>query len=183
MWTFLFVLAIGIIAALLAWDYRRKAQQREAASQERFAKMFEGASPMLAAGGAADGAAAPVPPAALATAPVASRRFLGQAETLVYLLLRASLPEYSIFARVPVTAVLGNPHALRAARALVDLIVCDRNMQIVAAVELREAKAGARSDAAVFREAGVRLVELDPRALPKRPEVRGLVLGEEKPSA
>lgn len=75
-------------------------------------------------------------------------RFLSKAETAVFLLLKAAFPRHEVFARVRLADVLQvkiGPQGLERLRAFrkianqhVGFVVCDRDMTIIAIVDLRE---------------------------------------------
>ena len=199
MWYLFFAAVVGTVTAAIIWDYRRKAARREADSKERFTQMLK-AGPSAAAGTVAAPAAAPVAqlqpvplteaPDAPAIAYKARERLLSQTEKLVYLLLKTALPDHEILSKVTLTAVIDVPgagydHELqlrRLSRQVLDFVVCDRGMKIVAAVQLAAAGPDAviaqRIRSECLKSAGIRLVTIEPGALPKRSEVRAFVCGE-----
>jgi hypothetical protein len=138
----------------------------------------------VAAPGTAD---EPEAPAAIAYA--ARDRLLSQPERLAYLLLKTGLPDHEIFPRVPLTAVVDIPgagydheqHMRRLSRQQLDFVVCDKAMKIVAAVQFAatgpEAVVAQRIRSECLKTAGIRLVTIQPAALPKRAEVRAFILG------
>lgn len=194
---FLFLLVVAGVIAVVIWDYRRKAARREAASQERFERMFN-----------AKAAAAPAPEPLPATAPDGGaksvskspastsafspkERFLGRPETLIYLLLKAGVPDHAVFANVSLASVVGtpdseaerDPQARRLSQYRLDFVICDRNMRIVAVIELdtpggADAAGIRRFKADCLRAAGMRLVRLNPASLPRREEIGPLVRGK-----
>jgi hypothetical protein len=201
---FLLMLATAGVVAYGVWDYRRKVAAREAASQARFEEMFKGkgaaaparpepAPPMPAA---AVPAAVPAPPVSPPVAVSAPGRFLGKTGTLVYRLLQTGLPDHEIFANVTLSSVVaasgsgsqGEQQARRLSQYQLDFVVCDRDLRIVAAVEV---EAGGGADAIgmrhfkeeCLRAAGIRLAWFDAAALPRRQEIRALLgLGPLPPS-
>lgn len=184
---FLFLLVLGCVIGVFVWDYRKKAAAREAARKERFDQMFK-----QKAGVPPD--AAPAPDSQVVSVPnapvgfSARGRFLDRPETLVYLLLKAGMPDHLVFANVTLAAVLsaqGNgydrdqQHRRLSACAL-DFVVCDREMRIVAVVDVGAARGGDspgmeqyKSDC--LKAAGVRQVRVDPASLPSREALRALV--------
>jgi len=61
-----------------------------------------------------------------------------------------------------------------------DFVVCDKSMRIVAAIQLAgrlEGRDSARVEQSLAA-GGVRLVTIDPRALPKREQLGALILGQ-----
>jgi len=206
MWYLLFFAAVVIVTGVFVWDYRRKAARRDAASRERFAQIFE-ADPPAAAGAAPLASAAPAMPATPVAQPLpappaestpdappiayaARERLLSPAEKLIYLLLKTGLPDHEIFSKVPLTAVVQVPGAgydheqqlRRLSRQVLDFVVCDKGMKVVAALQLApvgpEAVIAQRIRSQCLKSAGIRLVTIEPGALPKRSEVRAFVCGE-----
>jgi hypothetical protein len=197
---FLFLAAVAGVTAVFIWDYRRKAALRESASRERFREMLK-AGPLSAAS-AAPAPVVPVapspqpasvtetPPDAPAIAYAARERLLSQSEKLIYLLLKTGVPDHEIFSKVPLTAVVNAPgtgydheqQLRRLSRQVLDFVVCDKGMKIVAAVQLAAASPDAivaqRIRTECLKSAGIRLVTIEPGALPKRSEMRAFVCGE-----
>ncbi|MNC85335.1 hypothetical protein D3C83_09260 [compost metagenome] len=67
-----------------------------------------------------------------------------------------------------------------------DFVVCDKNMRVVAAVELEvpggvDATGAQRFKSDSLKTAGVRLIRINPKALPRRDEIRTLVCGPGAP--
>jgi len=187
---YLFLLVTVGGSVLLVWDYRRKAAAREAASQERFEQIFNARS------------TAAVPelpveaPVAVPAAPATSlsrERFLGRPETLVYRLLKVGLPDHDIFAHValasiavaPGTGIEREQQARRISQYHLDFVICDKNMRVVAAIELETAAGAALTGEQLFKAnclkaAGVSLVRINTTALPRRDAIRALILGQAK---
>jgi hypothetical protein len=190
----LFLLAVAGGVAFAIWNFHRKTAARKAASEARFEKIFKGpaqipASPPPPASATAESSApAKAPPAASATPPAAGQRFLGQAESLLYYLLKAGLPDSEVFAGVSLARVVGaagegrEQQLRRLAQYQLDFVVCDKNMQVVAVVEV-ESAAGAdaagdrRFKSDLLKQAGIRLIRIDPAALPQRDQIRTLIDG------
>ena len=192
---YLFLLVAAGVIAVFVWDYRRKAARREAASKERFGQMFKERLPA-----AQPPVSSPVPPAAVTgaapkTPPVAALPkgcFLGQAGTLIFRLLKAELPGHEVFANVTLASVVGVPDSLagsareqqlrRLAQYQIDFVVCDKDLRVIAAVELDTAQgadaAGVqRFKADCLKAAGIRLVRVHPSAPPRREGIRALLYG------
>jgi hypothetical protein len=193
---FLFLLVVVGVSAVFLWDYRRKAARREAASKERLERMFK-AKAATDAKPQSSPAAAPFPEAAVTPKPSAGLpafrardRFLGQPQTLAYLLLKTGLPDLQVFANVTLASVVNVPQAegpereqqlRRLSQCRLDFVVCSRDMRILAVVDV---DAPENRDAGMQRyksdcltAAGVRLVRINPLSLPSRESVRGLVCG------
>jgi hypothetical protein len=193
-WFFL-VLGMAGIVGVFIWDYRRKAARRETASKQRFEQIFKGGA--VPASPAA--APAPVPPVSVVSTPEAQAsvtafpprdRFLGQSETLVYLLLKTGLPDHQIFANVTLASILAVPgrgadreqQLRRLSACTLDFVVCDRNMRVVAVVDLEspgsvDAAGAQRYKSDSLKAAGVRQVRLNVASLPSRATLRELVSG------
>jgi len=187
---FLLLLGVTVVIGVFVWDYRRKAARREAASKQRFDRMFKTPPPAADAPApvAADvPAAAPVPK--LAVFPPRGR-FLGQPETLVYLLLKTAMPDHVVFAGVTLASVLDVPgtgfdreqQLRRLSTCPLDFVVCDRDMRIVAVVEIERPGAADPSGMDRYKldcleAAAVRRVALNPKALPPREALRALIGG------
>jgi hypothetical protein len=186
---YLLVAAGGIV--FVVWSFRKEIAAREAASKARFERMLKAPaaaalsppvpSPSLANSAPAKTLAAPAP---------ARERFLGQAETLLYYLLKSGLPGYEVFAKVSLTSVIGDSGSghereqqlRRLAQYRLDFVVCDKSMRIIAAVDVDSAIAAEGAGEQQFKadclkRAGIRLVRVNPAALPKREQVRALVGG------
>lgn len=193
----LFLLVVAGVSAVFVWDYRRKAARREAASKERFEQIFNAKAAAAATPASAPATAplagvavAPKPPTGVSAFP-ARERFLGQPQTLAYLLLKTGLPDLQIFANVTLAAVVSAPQAegpdreqqlRRLSQCQLDFVVCDRNMRIIAVVDLdspasRDTAGMQRFKSDCLTAAGVRLIRINPLSLPPRKEMRGLVCG------
>lgn len=189
----LLLLAAAATVAYFIWDFRRKAAARKAAASKRFEEMLRAQAPgnlrpetPLAAAPAGVSPASASAPAA-AAAPPARERFLGQPETLLYYLLKTGLPDHEIFANVSLASVVGSPAGAsgeqrRLAPYQLDFVVCDKNMRIVAAIDVESA--GAADSVGVqhfkadcLKQAGIRLVRISPAALPRREQIHSLVCG------
>ena len=210
-WVWIVVLVgVGAGIAYSIWNYRKKSAAREAASQQRFAELLREQAaasgrpvpaPATAARAPAQApishaAPAPPAPAPAAVAAAARERFLGQHETLLYLLLKTGLPDHEIFANVSLASVAALPAAAsereqqlrRLSPYQLNFVVCDKSMRIVAAVDI-EAAGGADAagiqqfKADYLKRAGIRLVRVNPAAMPRRDQVRGLVVGDSSAAA
>jgi hypothetical protein len=190
------VAAVAVMTYAI-WSFQKKTAAREAAARQRFDLLLrEQAS---ASGRPVAPAAAPAlaqaplshaTPAAAAAAVAARERFLGQHETLLYLVLKTGLPDHEIFANVSLAAVVALPansserelQLRRLAPYQLDFVVCDKNMHVIAAVDIESAggadAAGIQQFKADYlKRAGIRLVRVNPAAMPRRDQVRGLVVG------
>jgi len=198
---YLFLLVAAGIIVFVVWSSRKQIAAREAASKARLERMLRApvqpvapAEPAPTAAAASPSApsvslAVPAPAKAPAAVPVRVR-FLGQAETLLYYLLKTGFPDYEVFANVSLASVIsasGSGHEReqqlrRLAQYRLDFVVCDKSMRILAVVEMDSAVAAVGAGEQQFKadclkRAGIRLVRVNPAALPKREQIRALVGG------
>jgi hypothetical protein len=194
---YLFLLAVagGVVFAI--WNYRRKAAASKAASAARFEQMFKAKA---AAGAASDLPVVSPPEAATRATPMAQAaasifpprdRFLGQSETLIYYLLKTGVPEHEVFANATLASLVGAPgngrdreqQVRRLSQYQLDFVICDKSMRVVAVVDVESAAgAGAAGDQSfksdILRQAGIRVVRVNPAAPPRREQIRALIRGE-----
>jgi hypothetical protein len=201
------VLGIAVWAGLIAYlviAYRRKVGDRNRTRDAQFEQLMAEAraAKTTAAAAPAAGAVAPAAPgtpsgpasAATAAPWVRKERLLDQPRALVYLLLRAGLPEHEVFANLTLADVVGTGAAgtgfereqrvRRLGQIRTDFVVCTRRLEPVAVLALKSAGAAgaaaaenARLMAECLTAAGVRYVSIDPAAPPRHAELRALVLG------
>lgn len=191
---YLLVLAPFIAIPILWWNYRRKQAAREQMAGERWRKIV---SKSTNEEGAPEAVAPVQPPSATPVPQMHYQRrdrLLDPAQTLMYYLLRTGLPEYEVLTQVGLDRLLtlpaDTPDAARELRLrglaqhAVAFVISDKAMQPLAAVDLLDGEAPAALTAAPdFRtqclaHSGIRYVRIARTALPKRHEVRALVLGE-----
>jgi hypothetical protein len=139
------------------------------------------------------GSARPAAPAAAAADHAVERNsgpvsFLHGSAKVLYLVLKAALPEYHVFAHARLSDVVrpaDRPATAQGraqlAQSRVDFVVCNKDLVVVALLDLSE---GTRPDDPMkqqlqgrFAAAGIRYVRLAPNAIPKPQEARSLVLG------
>ena len=194
-WYLFLLFAAGGIG-FVVWYSRKKFAEREAASKARLERLLRAPAqpaapaelaPTPTAASPSASVAVPTPAKAPAAMP-ARERFLGQAETLLYYLLKTGLPGFEVFAYVSLASVIsasGSGHEReqqlrRLAQYRLDFVVCDKSMRIIAVVELDTAVAAMGAGEQQFKadclkRAGIRLVRVNPAALPKRDQIRALV--------
>lgn len=186
---YLLILAPVIAVAFFWWRYRSRQAAREREAGERWQQLLaQSAEPAPAA--------APPSTAAVAPAQLQYRgrdRLLDPAQTLLFFLLRTELPECEILVRVSLDRLLLLPDGIgdaererrmgALARHVVDFVVCDKSMRPIAAIDLLAAEAPAvLTSAPDFRmqclaQSGIRHLQVTRAALPKRQDVRAVVLG------
>jgi len=172
------------------WAYHRKAAEKEAASQERLALLMVESQRGASLEEAEPGAAPPakVEPIRQAPAWAPRERFLSQAEAVVYYLLKSALRrDHEIYVHVALAAVVTvggtipgferEQRLRRLAQQELDFVICDKNLRVVAAVELKGVDTAAEMElkAECLKSADIRLIQLDPAALPRRDAIRDLV--------
>jgi hypothetical protein len=186
-WLFILV-PLAVIVAVVVY-YQRQSKAREAASQERFKALLSSVRQ-----GAQSGQPGAVP-ASAASAKSADATVQRSAEflarpllmpprsSLVYYLLKSSLPQSEILAQVSLGALLevapgstGFECEARETRlaARVDFVVCDAGFKVLAVVNASGNKPALRS---CCEGAGVRWVDVDAEALPAQEQLRDWVIG------
>ena len=127
-------------------------------------------------------AAVPAVPATVTPAVKARAAFLSGPAKLAFLVLKAGLPDHHVFANTRVSDLMDGTTVPALANLPIDLLVCSKDLAIVAAVDLNS---GTQSDALLAREkeqrlrgAGIRYLRFAPGAFPKPAEVRRLIYGE-----
>ena len=194
---YLFLLAAAGIVVYAIWSYRGKVAARRAASEARFEKMFKSKA---AAGAASDLPVVSLPESATRAAPTAQaaalispprQRFLGQSETLIYYLLKTGVPDHEIFANATLASVVGTPvngrdreqQLRRLSQYQLDFVICDKSMRVVAVVDVESAAGAATAGdqsfkSEILRQAGIRVVRVNPAVPPRREQIRALISGE-----
>jgi hypothetical protein len=194
---------VAVIVGIF-WAYGRKRRKLDGERAQRMeallvnAKRAAGQGPIAAAVSGAPTA----PPKVQAVlpqldpqAPQVSRkqRLLSQPTALAYKVFRAGLPDHEIFAHLTLADLVEVDSKLNAydreqksrrlAQQRLDLVICNRQLEIVAAVLLQEASAsdGAKALSSyaqdTLKEAGIRLLTISPSALPRHQEIRNLTYG------
>lgn len=199
MWYVVALIWIALVAGIF-WAYNRR--RRAAVStrtKELSALLLEAqtAKKAVAAAVAAPAAGEVINPAATTVTSYARRpKLLGKSDGWLYLLFRAGLPDHEVFANVALADVVEPAASLRGydreqaarrlAQSIINVVVCNRQLEVVAAV-MYPASEPAREEAQRFAEfclraAGIRIVQIDPAALPRHHQIRALVYGD-TPSA
>ncbi len=183
---YLLMLAPFIAIPVLWWNYRRRIAARDSFADLRLQKLVShpAEEPAVPLG---------IPPAAAAASPAAyvrRARTLDPAQTVLYYLLKNSLPDHEVMPLVALSAVLEIPPAVSGSereqrqRGLalhgVDFVVCNKALQPVAVIDLPLQDAAPSPQDFKTRSlagAGLRYLRLSRKALPKREALRALVLG------
>ena len=194
---YLLILAPFIAIPILWWNYRRKQEAREREAGERWQEMLSKPVRKEMDPSAVAAVATSATATALASASAVpafpyrlQERMLDQAETLAYYLLRTGLPEYEVLIRVGLDRLLMSAAEGDRERRLsglaqhaVDFLICDKAMRPLVAVDILDAEApAALTTAPDFKmqslaHTGIRYVRIPRDALPKRQDVRAVVLG------
>lgn len=191
MWYVVGLLFWVVVVAGVMVVYGRRRRQRDAERADRMAALL---ADVKSATGVAKVSAAGAAPAARAAAAEfrKKQRLLPPSSALLYYVFRTGLPDHEIFAGLTLADVLDAPAAAnaygpaRSARLLaerLDLIVCTKQLDIVAGVLI-----GARMDAArenawgqvaqCLHAAGIRALRVDPAAAPRHQDIRRLIYGD-----
>jgi hypothetical protein len=197
MWYLIGFVWIALMSGIV-YAYRRKQSRR---STERAAQMAALLADLKANAGAAlkaanstslpgadERASAPV---AVAASPQFSKkpRLLPPDAALLYYVFRAGLPDHEIFAGLALDDVIDIAPAAdgtqreqllrRLALLRVDLVVCTKQLEVVAAVVAGGAARAADSHFATesLQAAGIRVVSVDLAAPPRHHQVHSLIYG------
>ncbi len=119
------------------------------------------------------------------------KRPLSKPEQILYHRLVEALPDHLILPQVSFSRFLfakGGDKSQNFARfgkvrqKVVDYLICDKSFRIIAAVELQDSSHTEEKDAerrAIFKEAGLKLIEWDVGRMPSREDVQFKVLGND----
>ena len=200
-------LALGIIVACVVLLFRvnrqlkgesgvglKKERARPSGAGSNELEEFIAAYRRDKASGLGSRAAAPTPPAApasseaaaaLAVRPASTRTarsaFLAGHAKLAFLVLKAGLPDHIVFAHTRVGDLVDHVGDSALSNRKVDLLVCDQDLAIVAAIDVDRADAAEpveHQKAQLLRGAGVRYLRFAPDAFPKPADVRQLIYRE-----
>ncbi len=190
MWYMIALVWIVIMVAIVS-TYTRKQRRRKTERAQHLEKMLG----ELKANAKLAGPALEMPENPAAAVPRLSRkpRLLPQSTALLYYIFRTGLPGHEIFAGVALDDMLDvAANASPGQRELVlhrlsqqrlDLVVCTKQLEIVAAVVVSNAAtAPAAADSEQFvgeclQSAGIRVVKINTAALPRHHQVHALVYG------
>lgn len=186
--------ALALIPVLLLgyvlWLYRNKAAEKEAASRERLVLLMGEGQREVNRGAFVSKRSEEPAPVRKGPPWIARERFLSKPEAVVYYLLKTALRrDHEIFVHVGLPAVVTLPDKVpsferdqqlrRLAQHDLTFVVCDKTLSVIAVVELagEAAEPGAEIKAECLKGAGIRLIQVDPAALPPRDAIRALVYG------
>ena len=194
------IAACGIIAGAFVAFYRMQREIRESGTgssgrggesdrQSReeidafIASYRSGQAVVPAAGDAppAVGSVAIVAPDASAATWAARPAFLTGAGKLVYLLMRAGLPDHHVFANTRTVELIDLPNSNVLAQSRIDLVVCNSDLKIVAAIDVVDGDAANALEQEKRRRidaAGIRYVRITRGNFPKAAHVRQLIYPE-----
>ena len=192
------VVPIVFVATVVYVIYkiRRASQERRQRSDERAAELLTHlqtqvptrSAPEVQGGASVGGQTARAPQAP--TALTRRGRIMTDAQRMLFLVLRAAMPEHLIMAHVRIVDLLDLPQGAdalerdarlrRLARERLDFVVCDRDLVPVAAIVLYADGIAQvpdeRTKIAALREIGVRFLRFRADSMPRPAEVRNLVL-------
>lgn len=193
------IIVMMVVVAVLAYGVvklRRARDEHRARSSERAAAMLLAMHQETARGRKPTAAAVDEPrssaPAAAAVRHVMQRkpRLLDDRQRLLYLVLRAALPDHVVMANIRVADLIdadASPaYGERETRLRlllqerIDCVVCSGDLAPLAAVMIHDAAAGIPEDRIkidALRELGLKLLRFRSDNLPKPAEMRGLILG------
>jgi hypothetical protein len=122
--------------------------------------------------------AATAPDAQAVTVPVRRDRFLSGAVKLAFFLCKSSLKDHHVFAHVQLATLSATGVSDAAlARTSIDLLVCNAEMSVVAAIDVinPEVHAADATKADYLKSLGIRYLRLSAKTLPKPGEIRALL--------
>jgi hypothetical protein len=193
-WVLVPLVPLGAVA-FIVWSYRKKAATQASTSSKRFQQIFGASVAGTARAGAIpiNGMAARQQPVAgAASASFAPKgRLLTDPETLLFYVLKTGLPDHETFVHVNLAAVIDVSGALpgnererqlrRLSQCHLDFVVCDRNLQPVAVLEIEQdlaMNAVAQFKAESVKASGIKYLRIRPAAIPQRQELRALIYGD-----
>ena len=123
--------------------------------------------------------------------PFYKKQLLTKPEQVLYFKILEALPEYLIFAQVQLSQILGVEKGYsysewynRINRMSVDFVVCNKAAEIVALIELDDSthekedrKEADRKKDKACKDAGIRLVRWNVKAIPDKAQIRKAVAG------
>lgn len=192
-----YLLALVPFALLgyVLWAYHHKAAEKEAARQDRLVLLIGETQRNVSQGEPEAGTALPAEAVPVRKGPawVARERFLSQPEAVVYYLLKTALRrDHEIYVHVALAAVVTVGETIpgfereqrlrRLAQHKLSFVVCDKSLRVIAALEVNQESTASERElkAECLKSAGIRLIQVDPTALPPRDAIRALIYGEDR---
>lgn len=198
------LLALASLAAFLyiVRAYKQRTTAQRAASSKRFEEIFGDAArraksnPTIAIPPATGAATVTMraSAASVRTAPAYLRRerLLSAQHAALFRALESALPEHCVFTHVSLAALIDIPPSVQGrereqrlrvlAQHTVDCLVCSRDFEVTAAVDLETGEtAESRIKLECLKAAGVRHLRLDPQALPPLEMLRVHILRAQEP--
>ena len=191
MWYLIGLIWIALIVGVVIVHRRRQRQRDAERTKKMGALLADLKSNPAAAVNTNTAPAAPVAPAAAAEFRK-KQRLLPSSTALLYYVFRTGLPDHEIFTGLTLADVLEIGPAVsiaereRLSKLLtqrLDLVVCTKQLEVVAGVIFVAGSDGVRGGGADFiarslHAAGIRMVRIDPASAPRHHDVRELVYGE-----
>ena len=199
MWYLIALIWLALVAGIF-WIYRRRRMRAVSERTREISVLLAEAKKSV--GKPAEAALASMPAAANPAAVQGETgfarkpRLLAKTDAWLYFLFRAALPDHEIFANValcdvvePVTSLRGYDREQvlrRLAPTMLNVVVCNKQLEIVAAVFFSQTDtaslAAQKFGESCLRAAGIRVINIDPVALPRPQQVRALVCGDILPA-
>jgi len=194
MWYVIVLIWLALVVGLV-WAYRRKRERYAAARDKQLEALLSEAKLNLISG-AANGAASQVAIAKVHSTPIPEfskkQRLLPKAGALLYYVFRAGLPDHEIFANLTLADLIDIGPAIRGyereqklrrlAQQRLDLVICTKQLEVIAAVLIDKNGAPDAAQAAntriieeCLKTAGIRLVCINPAMPPRHQHVRNLI--------
>ena len=198
MWYVIGLVWLALIVGIF-WAYRIKREKHAAARTKQLDALYSefklnpnavvGVTPGLAAQAVA-AQSNPSPVAGFGKKP----RLLPQTEALLYYVFRTGLPDHEIFANLTLADMIDIEPTVRGyereqktrrlAQQRLDLVICTKQLEVVAVVVVNKGAAPDAVQAANARfvedclqTAGIGLVRIDPATPPRHHQVRDLIYG------
>lgn len=193
MWYVIGLVWIAVMVVIIRnYNHKQRRRSTERAGQMEALLADLKANPRAVLDAMERPAAAPV--VAAVDAPEFSKkpRLLPQPMALLYLVFRTGLPDHEIFAGLELGDVLeiapgltGAPRdemQRKLAQQRLDLVVCSKQLEVVAAVLVRNVTQGPQAAGEQFatrclQAAGIRVLSIDPAAPPRHHQVHALIYG------
>ena len=194
MWYFVFIFWLALVVGIF-WAYGRRRKKTDSLRAREIDALISNAkcgSPAVALSNPDPAEAATNKTPVQAAAGYSRKaRLLEQRDALLYLLLRTGLPDHEVFHGLTLDGVIEPAGAARGyereqglrrlAQTKVDFVVCNKRLETVAVVMFESngpEQDAVRTVRTALDAAGVRLVVIDPLAMPRHQQIRGLILAD-----